>query len=100
MNLRSDDKFVETKGWYQAAERYDHFLRTRKGKVLFLELGVGYNTPGIIKFAFQKMTSENPLATYACINYGEAYAPGKIADRSIVVDGDAGEMISRLLDSE
>ena len=100
MNLRSDDKFVETKGWYQAAERYDHFLRTRKGKVLFLELGVGYNTPGIIKFAFQKMTSENPLATYACINYGEAYAPGEIADRSIVVDGDAGEMISRLLDSE
>lgn len=97
MNLRSDEKFVETQGWYQAAERYDHFLRTRKGKMLFLELGVGYNTPGIIKFAFQKMTSENPLATYACINYGEACASEEIVDRSIVVDGDAGEIIANLL---
>lgn len=99
MNLRSDDRFVEDEGWHRAAERYEDFLSTRKkGKMFFLELGVGYNTPGIIKFAFYRLTKDNRLSTYACINYGEAYAPEEIAGRSIVINGDVGEVIKMLLD--
>ena len=89
MNLRSDDKFVEDEGWHRAAERYENFLRTRDGqKILFLELGVGYNTPVIIKYPFWQMTAKNPNATYACINQGQAFAPKEIANRTIVVNDD------------
>ncbi len=95
MNLRSDDKFVEDEGWHEAAARYENFLRTRKGKVLFLELGVGYNTPVIIKYPFWQMTAQNPDATYACINYGEAFTIDEIAGRSICIDGDIGEAIEK-----
>lgn len=96
MNLRSDDKFVEDEGWHQAAERYENFLRTRKGKILFLELGVGYNTPGIIKYPFWQMTAKNPNATYACVNYGEAVCPEDIKNQSICIDGDIGQVIEEL----
>ena len=97
MNLRSDDKFVEDEGWHRAAERYENFLRTRAGgKILFLELGVGYNTPGIIKYPFWQMTVRNPKAIYACINLGDAYAPDVIAARSICIDGDIGEILTQL----
>ena len=96
MNLRSDDTFVEDEGWHEAAARYENFLRTRKGKVLFLELGVGYNTPVIIKYPFWQMTAKDPDATYACVNYGEAVTPEEIADRSICIDGDIGEAIEKL----
>ena len=97
MNLRSDDKFVEDEGWHAAAERYENFLRTREGqKILFLELGVGYNTPGIIKYPFWQMTYENPNAVYACINQGQAASPREIADRSICVDRDIGKTILEL----
>lgn len=98
MNLRLDDKFVEDEGWYQAAERYENFLRPRNGKILFLELGVGYNTPSIIKYLFWQMAARNPRATYACVNYTEASAPKEIAGRSIVITADAGEVIKALLD--
>ena len=99
MNLRADDKFVEDEGWHRAAERYENFLRTRRrGRVLFLELGVGYNTPGIIKYPFWRMTAANLRAAYACINYGEAVCPEEIAGRSIVVNADIGEVLSALLD--
>ncbi len=97
MNLRSDYKFVEDEGWHEAAARYENFIRTRKGKVLFFELGVGYNTPVIIKYPFWQMTANNPDAAYACINYGEAVCPEAIADRSICIDGDIGEAIEKLL---
>ena len=97
MNLRSDDKFVEGEGWHAAAERYESFLRTRKGqKTLFLELGVGYNTPGIIKVPFWQMTYENPNAVYACVNQGQTASPREIADRSICVDEDIGKTILKL----
>lgn len=96
MNLRSDDKFVEDEGWHQAAERYENFLRTRKGKILFLELGVGYNTPGIIKYPFWQMTAKNPDATYACVNYGEAVCPKDIRNQSICIDGNIGQVIEEL----
>ena len=98
MNLRSDDRFVEDEGWHAAAERYANFLRTREGqKILFLELGVGYNTPVIIKYPFWQMTAKNPSATYACINRGEVFCPDEIADRAICVDGDIGEAIEKIL---
>ena len=96
MNLRSDDKFVEDRGWHQAAERYENFLRTRKGKILFLELGVGYNTPGIIKYPFWQMTADNQDATYACVNYGEAVCPEDIREQAICIDGDIGTVIDEL----
>lgn len=96
-NLRSDDRFVEDEGWHQAAERYEQFLRSRgNGKILFLELGVGYNTPGIIKYPFWQMTTRNPNATYACINQGQAICPQEIRQRSICIDGDIGETLAAL----
>ena len=97
MNLRSDDKFVEDDGWKLACSRYEVFLETHKtGKVLFLELGVGYNTPVIIKYPFWKMTAQNPKATYACINFEEALCPEEIKDQSILITGDIGEVLKEL----
>ncbi|MDE7131051.1 MAG: Sir2 silent information regulator family NAD-dependent deacetylase [Lachnospiraceae bacterium] len=95
MNLRADDTFVQDEGWYQATERYETFLRRhRDTKVLFLELGVGYNTPGIIKYPFWQMTAGNSKAIYACINYGEAVCPHEIEKQSICIDGDIGKVLS------
>lgn len=89
MNLRADDSFVQDEGWYRAAERYSRFQREHEGmKILYLELGVGYNTPVIIKYPFWKMTRQNPEAVYACINYGDAAAPREIAEQSVCIDGD------------
>ena len=97
MNLRSDNTFVEDEGWHRAAERYDDFLRRHDGlKVLYLELGVGANTPVIIKYPFWKMTYANRNATYACINFGEAFAPPEIRGRSICINADIGNVLSRL----
>ncbi len=97
MNLRADDSFVEDEGWHKAAERYENFLRTRKGKILFLELGVGYNTPVIIKYPFWQMTAKNPEAVYACVNYGEAVCPYEIKEQAICIDGDIGRVIEDLI---
>ncbi|MCH5340107.1 MAG: Sir2 silent information regulator family NAD-dependent deacetylase [Acetatifactor sp.] len=97
MNLRSDNRFVEDEGWYRAAERYANFLRSKANmRILFLELGVGYNTPGIIKYPFWQMTAQNPKATYACINYGEAVCPKEIEEQSICIDGDIGKVLEDL----
>ena len=96
MNLRSDNRFVEDEGWHLAAERYENFLRTRSGKILYLELGVGYNTPVIIKYPFWKMTAKNPDAVYACINFDEALCPEEISKQSILIDGDIGDVIKAI----
>lgn len=89
MNLRCDNTFVQNEGWYAAANRYSDFIRRHKGMhILFLELGVGGNTPAIIKYPFWQMTAENQKAVYACINFGESFAPRDIAARSICIDGD------------
>ena len=97
MNLRSDAAFVEDAGWHRAARRYEAFIgRMDGGRVLFWELGVGANTPVIIKYPFWRMTHQNPKAVYACVNYGEAYAPREIAGRSICIDGDIGETLKQL----
>lgn len=95
MNLRSDGTFVEDRGWHQAAARYGDFLRKYRGrKVLYLELGVGMNTPTIVKFSFWQRTAENPKAIYACVNLKEAWAPKEIADRSICIHGDILEVLN------
>ena len=97
MNLRCDDTFVQDEGWHAAAERYGNFLRTRAGqRVLFWELGVGYNTPAIIKYPFWQMTAENPRATYACVNQGQAAAMRGLEKRSILIDGDIGDVLRAL----
>lgn len=97
MNLRSDDTFVEDKGWHTAAKRYADFIRACEGRdILFLELGVGMNTPGIIKYPFWKMTMNDPRAVYACVNYGGAYCPREIEKRSICIDADIGEILKEL----
>ncbi len=97
MNLRSDDSFVEDAGWHAAAERYSEFLRRHEGqKILFLELGVGYNTPVIIKYPFWRMTARNPNATYVCINKGEAVCPNEIAKQSLLFDGDIAAVLAQI----
>lgn len=97
VNLRVDDRFVEDENWREASERYMRFLRKNiKEHILFFELGVGMNTPGIVKFSFWRMTAENPWAVYACVNLGEAKAPREIANRSICIDGDIGEVLKKL----
>ena len=97
MNLRCDHFFVQDEGWYAAANRYEDFVRRHKGmRILLLELGVGANTPGIIKYPFWRMAMENPKAIYACVNLGEAYAPKEIEERSVCIDGDIGEVLEFL----
>lgn len=97
MNLRADDTFVEDKGWHMAAQRYSDFLRRHEGqRLLFLELGVGSNTPGIVKYPFWRMTAQNPKAFYACLNYGEAFCPDEIQGQSICINGDIGETLKRI----
>ncbi|MBR0392312.1 MAG: hypothetical protein IJK38_08325 [Oscillospiraceae bacterium] len=98
MNLRADDSFVESEGWHKASAAYSDFLRRHAGMhVLFLEIGVGGNTPVIIKYPFWQMTNDNPKSIYACLNYNEAVCPKQIETQSIVMDGDSGEIIEKLL---
>ena len=101
MNLRADDTFVEDDGWHVAARRYEDFLRRHEGKhILFLELGVGGNTPVIIKYPFWRMTYQNPNAVYACVNLSEAHCPEEIQKRSICIDGDIGCCLRELCSYE
>ena len=100
MNLRADNTFVEDAGWHAAAERYTTYLRAHQsGKVLYLELGVGGNTPGIIKYPFLRYTYDNPQATYACLNFGEAVTAREIQDRSILINADIDAVLSDLVET-
>ncbi|MDO5539586.1 MAG: Sir2 silent information regulator family NAD-dependent deacetylase [Eubacteriales bacterium] len=95
MNLRCDNTFVQDEGWYAAQDRYTDFLHRHKGlRVLYLELGVGANTPVIIKYPFWKMTAGNPKASYVCINYQEAYAPREIRDSALCIENDIGKVLN------
>ena len=98
MNLRADDTFVEDAGWKRASGRYEDFLnKNKEGKIVFLELGVGGNTPGIIKYPFWNMTYANPKAKYICINKGEAVVPKEIENQSICVNSDIWEFLQSLI---
>ena len=97
MNLRGDDSFVENEGWRAASAAYSEFLRRHEGlHVLFLEIGVGGNTPVIIKYPFWQMTNANKNAVYACLNYDEAVCPRQIEKQSICIEGDAGDILKLL----
>lgn len=97
MNLRADDTFVEDEGWHQASARYSRFIKENAMKrIVFLEIGVGYNTPVIIKYPFWQMTAKNPQATYVCLNYTDAVCPDEIEAQSICLKGDAAQMIEDL----
>lgn len=97
MNLRVDETFVEDEGWHEAQRRYRTFVeRNLNEQILFLELGVGGNTPVVIKYPFWKLTYQNPRAVYACVNDGEAFAPEEIASRSICLNGDIGNILKLL----
>ena len=96
-NLRSDDSFVEDEGWHRASERYHEFLRRHEGmKILFWEIGVGHNTPVIIKYPFWRMTAKNPQAVYVCMGHSHAYAPREIEKQSICIEGDADAIMNQL----
>ena len=96
-NLRVDSSFVEDEGWYTAAEKYSEFLENHKNMhVLFLELGVGANTPVIMKYPFWYMAMENKKAVYTCVNYQEAFCPDELEERSICIDGDIGDVLKEI----
>ncbi len=98
MNLRSDETFVEDEGWHKAASSYLDFLKRAKGKkVLLLELGVGFNTPGIIKYPFIRLAYENQNAHYVVINKGQNAVPKEVEGRSLLLDMDIKEAIEELL---
>lgn len=97
MNLRADDTFVEDEGWHRAAQRYSDFLhRHQNRRTLFLEAAVGFNTPTIVKYSFWRMAYEWKDALYACLNYGEAFAPDEIKKKSICINGDIGAILNQL----
>ncbi|MDE7162495.1 MAG: Sir2 silent information regulator family NAD-dependent deacetylase [Clostridia bacterium] len=96
-NLRCDDTFVQDKGWYAACERYENFVKQHKDRrVVYLELGVGGNTPVIIKYPFWRFTNGNPNATYVCINFGEAVCPSQIEKQSICINADIGDILEQI----
>ena len=98
MNLRADAAFVQDEGWNIHSGCYAKFLDThKKSKILFLELGVGYNTPGIIKYPFWQMTAKNPKARYVCINKGEVSVPMDIKARSLGIDADIYSVVKELV---
>lgn len=97
-NLRCDDNFVEDEGWHKAARRYEAFLSAHsKGKVLYLELGVGYNTPGIIKYPFMRFTYQNKKATYITVSKDRSLIPDEIVSQTIAVQADLSTFIETLL---
>jgi len=94
MNLRADDKFVEDEGWHRAAANYSDFIEKNKDKkLLLLELGVGWNTPAVIKYPFMRMAYQFKNARYICINKGEKHIPEEIKNKSIVIDDDIATLI-------
>ena len=98
MNLRADNRFVQDKDWYRASERYSDFICKNSGlRILFLELGVGYNTPVIIKYPFWKMTAMNKQATYACVNSCEAFCPDEIQKQAICINSNIENVLSNLI---
>lgn len=97
VNLRCDDTFVQDGGWRSALGRYERFVHNHKdAQVLYLELGVGGNTPAIIKYPFWRFTEQNPKATYACVNYGEAFCPPQIQRQAICLNADIAQVLAAL----
>ena len=101
MNLRCDGTFVEDDGWHEAARRYQDFLEKHKNaRTLFLELGVGGNTPGIIKYPFWNLVHQNKNAFYASLNMEKEEIPIEIKARSVLIKGDIFRTIEKLCGDE
>ncbi len=97
-NLRKDDTFVEDEGWNNALVRYENFIKKNaQSNLLFLELGVGFNTPSIIKYPFWQMTYNNKNALYASINDKEPVCAKEIEDKSILIQGDIGSVLEKIV---
>ncbi len=97
-NLRKDNTFVQDEGWYKAAEAYEAFINKFKdSNILYLDLGIGYNTPAIIKYPFWRLTNYNKQATYACINLDEISVPTEIENQTIAIQGDINDAVSKLI---
>ena len=95
MNLRCDNYFVEDEAWHEAADRYAGFLEQHKDKkVVLLELGVGFNTPIIIRFPFEKMVRENSSYSLIRMNMDEAVVPESFGKRAIGIGGDMAKAIT------
>lgn len=95
MNLRKDNFFVEDDGWEQACTRYQEFLeRTAGKKICYLELGVGLNTPGIIKYPFWSQVAHNSQALYVCVNQNKLALPREIASRSVELPVDIADFVA------
>ena len=98
MNLRCDGTFVEDDGWHEAAKRYQDFLEKQKNaRTLFLELGVGENTPGIIKYPFWNLTYKNKNAFYVSLNMAKEEIPIELKARSVLIKGDIFRTIGNLM---
>ena len=99
MNLRCDNTFVQDDNWYYSMDRYKKFLDESKNKnILFLELGVGYNTPAIIKYSFWDMALKNENSIYATVNLNDSYVPDNLKERSICIEYDISNTINLLKD--
>ena len=98
MNLRSDNSFVEDDGWHEASMAYHDFITQNKDNcILFLELGVGMNTPIIIKFPFWQMTEQNPKAIYICLNYNQAFCPKQIEKQAVCINDDIYNILQKII---
>lgn len=98
MNLRSDDTFVEDAGWHAASARYSDFVRRHEGlRTVYLELGVGGNTPGIIKYPFWQYTAANDDSLYVQVSYHDAIVPRTIEHRTVIFDEGAADVLSALV---
>ena len=94
VNLRCDDTFVEDDGWYISQKNYDDFIINNSNKkVLLLEFGIGFNTPGIIRFPFEQMTYLH--SNFRLIRFNDKFpeVSKEIKDRSMEVTDSIGEVI-------
>ncbi len=101
MHLRSDQYFVEDENWYKAAGKYKDFLKKLENKKsVLLELGVGFNTPTIIRFPFEKMVLENKALSLIRFNKDESFVPEDLGSRAVGIGGDMAQVISELYDRD
>lgn len=97
MNLRKDENFVQDEHWYEMSQIYDEFLNKIQNKnVVLLEIGVGFNTPGIIRFPFEQMTANNLRTTLIRINKDYPSPMLEIKNKTISFDEDTNKIIEDL----
>lgn len=93
INVRKDNYFVEDEKWHQMSENYSRFLKKVDGKVVFLEIGVGFNTPTIIRYPFEQMTYNTPEATLIRLNLDYPQSIPENKDKTISFDENVGEIL-------